>query len=269
MMRGMTSSPRFGACCNLLLAYLVACATGEDAGEDSATPTTGDPVTSTFTTTTDPSLSTTDDPTNDATSTTDEPADSSTSGTVDAPSECPVGTMDCPCDAKAACDAPLACVEELCVPPMCAEDLGEPNDFRSDAVELGMISDDPDETLAFAGVLDGTDDGPADEDWFTYQGIDGLGETVAPGIALTVDSGTVEVCQFFACNSGDPQVACPEGTSAVVERGIDGCCGATGFDFGDDDVLCVAGGFETSGTVWIAVRNGSAQCVEYEGVVQF
>lgn len=249
-------------------ASLVACASGEDEGEESATPTTGDPVTS-VSFTTDPSLSTTEDPSDATTSTSEAVDSSSTSSTGDVPAECPVGTMDCPCDAKGACEAPLTCVEEACTLPMCDEDLGEPNDFRVDAVELGSISDDDLETLVLEGVLDGSEEGEIDEDWFTYQGGDDVGETVDPGLLLTIESGAVELCQFFACNNGDPQVLCPEGTASVVEGGIDGCCGSTGFQFGPDDVECIAGAFDTSGTVWIVVRNGSEQCVNYSGTAHF
>lgn len=248
---------------------LVACASGEDGGDESATPTTGDPVTtlsSSFTS--DPTLSTTEDPT-DTTTTTEAADSSSTSGTGDVPAECPVGTLDCPCDTKGGCTDDLACVEDVCVAAVCDEDLGEPNDFRVDAIELGAISDDDVETLELEGVLDGTGDGAADEDWFTYQGGDDVGETVDPGLLLTVESGMVEVCQFFACNNGDPQVVCPAGTNGVVEGGINGCCGTSGFQFGPDDVECVAGAFDTSGTVWIVVRNGSQQCVSYSGTAHF
>lgn len=251
MMRPMTSLRGSLA----LLWLLGACAGGEpgSSATDFADGSDGGPTTASTAT----NASTTTASTTDAT--TDVADGSSSGGAPDVGGGCEPGTMDCPCDAGA-CLRGLTCEAELCVPTLvCDADVNEPNDGPGAATMLGTIGDDDGETLSFEGVLDHADD----EDWFRYEGVDNLGDTVDPARSLMVDAGGLELCKFFQCNVGDAQVVCPDGTRGVFENNLHGCCSPTGFGFGDSDVECVGGAFDTGGTVWIALRGAGAQCVAY------
>lgn len=253
---------------SVLVLLAIGCATGGDDGNDTALITTGttspsttDPVT-TDPVTTDPA---TTDP---VTTAVDDSSSETTSPMPDVPAECMDGELDCPCDARGMCIAPLVCAPDgmTCVESIeCDADVNEPNDFDSDATALGDISDDPADSLPFEGVLDG----PEDVDWLSYHGSDAVGDTVAPSRSLVIEGGSLEVCQFFTCDQGDPQVVCPGGTAGATEGGMNGCCAMNGFAFDEDGIECIAGAFNTGGTVYVRLQSASEQCVSYEGTVSY
>jgi hypothetical protein len=245
---------------------MLACATGGDDGNDDAFVSTG----TTNPSTTNPSSTdpVTTDPvsTDPVTTAVDESTDSSSGAIPDVPGECMPGELGCPCDMDGACVEPAVCEAEMCVDAIvCDADPNEPNDFDDDATPLGEISDNPADTLELAGVLDHADD----VDWFSYHGTDVLGQTVAPTRTVIASGGTLEVCKFFTCDDGQAQVVCPGGTTAATEGGMNGCCAMGGFAFDDDGIECIAGAFNTGGTVYIRLQSGSAQCVDYSGTLTF
>jgi hypothetical protein len=251
-----------------LVSLALACATGGDDGNDTAIASTG----TTNPSTTNPSTtnpSTTDPVTTDpVTTAVDDSSSDTTSPMPDVPAECMDGELDCPCDPDGMCIAPLVCAPDgmSCIEAVvCNEDPNEPNDFDSDATALGEISDDPADSLPFEGVLDG----PDDVDWLTYHGTDQVGSTVAPSRMILLSAGSIEVCQFFTCDDGDPQVVCPPGTVGATEGVMNGCCAMQGFAFEDDGVECVAGAFNTGGTVYIRLQGATEQCIDYEGTLAF
>lgn len=260
MMRPMTCSSR--RLCAIVWLW-TGCAGGETGstatdfadGSDGTATTLGNTTAATAASTTT---------TSDA-STTELDGSGSSSGGPDVGGGCEPGAVDCPCDAGT-CMRGLSCETDVCVPTVqCDDDPNEPNDGFGAATMLGGISDDDSETLPFAGVLDHADD----EDWFRYDGSDVLGNTVDPGRTLMVDGGGVELCKFFQCNVGEAQVVCPDGTRGVLESNVHGCCSPSAFSFGDSDVECIGGAFDTGGTVWLVLRNADAQCVGYSGVAHF
>lgn len=252
----------------VLASVSVACATGEGDGDETALADTS----ATNPSTTNPSTtnpSTTDPVTTDpVTTAVDDSSSDTTSPMPDVPAECVDGELDCPCDMDGMCIAPLVCdaATTTCIEPVvCNEDVNEPNDFDSDATALGEISDDPADSLPIEGVLDG----PDDADWFTYHGTDAVGSTVAPSTTLMLGGGSVEVCQFFTCDEGNPQVICPPGTAGAMEGFMNGCCAMQGFVFEDEGVECIAGAFNTAGTVYVRIQGATEQCIDYEGTLAF
>jgi hypothetical protein len=140
---------------------------------------------------------------------------------------------------------------------MCKSSLdAESNDVEDDAIDLGELE---------CGVLDGvqgTIDGD-DLDWFTYHGVDDGCEGSTTAI-ITADQ-ELEVCVYFVCDAGNPQVVCQVGEATDSPGGHHGCCGVDNVIFDSNE--CLGATMNDSGTVHMSVGpvdGTSPMCTDYE-----
>jgi hypothetical protein len=104
------------------------------------------------------------------------------------------------------------------------------------------------------------------EAWFRYTGIDAapLGNA-APWVHVASEGTSFEVCQYFNCTRGHPQVECAHGVPSVAYFGATGCCAAGNSEVELEfvDLACPdAFDEQESGTVYIAVHDLSDVCHE-------
>lgn len=142
---------------------------------------------------------------------------------------------------------------------VCAADEYEPNENEDGAENLGELPAQDE----MGGSLEGTLDGPDDEDWFTYHTVDGFTSAVNPSREL-VFNGSLRVCTYFTCDNEpmETTVTCPAGTDAANSSGgWPGCC----VDGGPIEITpdCTGITDDDSGTVYIQLLTDEAACVEY------
>jgi hypothetical protein len=141
--------------------------------------------------------------------------------------------------------------------PTCATDANEPNDAKTqatllDAADDNKLSDcEADQTIS--AILD---DG-ADDDWFSFWGLDSACPGGIEPHAIVESLDPVEVCVYLEPSGGSDPPTCIEGT--LVEDGTyTGCCatGSARLQFGglvqNDDAH-----------VRIVVSTAAQKCVEY------
>ena len=138
--------------------------------------------------------------------------------------------------------------------PACT-DSNEPNETSAAATSLSMdpVSDDDGSGGAFTGTAQGVD-----EDWFTYEGSDDIGNVVDPTVEVV--GGAVEVCMYMDCVNPGPQTAdCPNGTTADMDGELAGCCATSGFTV---DLDCT--GISDDANIYIRVKaTSSGVCESY------
>lgn len=127
-------------------------------------------------------------------------------------------------------------------------DPGEPNDSEAMAYSIGDLGCSDDKGGFIYGVLDG----PADQDWFAYDGKDTVTCSVNPTSGVTVSSGIARVCAYFECAGKAPTSVgtCPAGTTSDTSpEGRPGCCGSASFTV---DLNC-KGTIDDSSRVYLRV----------------
>lgn len=147
---------------------------------------------------------------------------------------CMVGTQGCGCSEEApACDKGLACVEDICVEPLCPMDDEDPaNDIPQEAIDLGAFNDGGNGDTIIS-QLSGADD----VDWWSYTCNDTLLEELDPARQITSVE-PLRVCKYLDCvTGGNPtQFECPENaTQEMIDFGfLEGCCVDDGSSFNID-----------------------------------
>lgn len=145
--------------------------------------------------------------------------------------------------------------------PTCSDgpNEGEPNNSEATAKNLGVYSDCDDFDQPISGVLNG----PDDEDWFKYEGLDEFGFGCTVYAAREIDfMSPARVCQFAQCTktADTPSVGCPSGTSPTTSpQGRPGCCHSTSFTM---DIDC--DGTDDGAFVYIRIDNpNQSACIPY------
>lgn len=93
----------------------------------------------------------------------------------------------------------------------------------------------------------------ADEDWFTYQGVDVALGIVDPAVSVTAGGENIELCMFFSCATGTAGYEC-QGTTASTSGEVTGCCSSEGFRM-DSLLDCPP---DDNATVFIRVKSSGA-----------
>jgi hypothetical protein len=144
----------------------------------------------------------------------------------------------------------------------CDPDFNEP-DTEAQAFFLGSITDCESVFETVSGILGG----PADTDWYTYNGSDAPLCISDPSFSISGSNG-LRRCLYVVCDSGSAAFTCPAGsTQNTSPDGKNGCC--TTDDFLTINDLDCMGGSDDSVSMWLRIDQTQEECNEYSGTVNF